>query len=250
MFEAKLNDISLLRDSISTISDIIDESEIAVKKDGIEILCADRTVVTVVKFFLSKDAFDEYKCENETKIGINLPNFLQILKRAKPEDRMIMKLEENMLKVYFESNIKRNFSLPLINISKEELPSLEKLEAGFNAKVEINTDILNHGIEDAELVSDSLVFTIQKDGMMLNSKTDASSSHLELKPGSDLNILSINEPVRARYSLDYLKKIIKARKLSPKAQLSMASDYPMKLSFSIPNKLELSFILAPRVEDV
>jgi len=30
----------------------------------------------------------------------------------------------------------------------------------------------------------------------------------------------------------------------------MATDYPMKLDFNVPGKLNLGFILAPRVEDV
>ena len=64
-----------------------------------------------------------------------------------------------------------------------------------------------------------------------------------------LRITDISEPVRARYSLDYLKKISKAKKLSPEAEMAMATDYPMRLEFNIPDKMRLGFILAPRVEE-
>ena len=59
----------------------------------------------------------------------------------------------------------------------------------------------------------------------------------------------MNEPVRARYSLDYLKKIIKAKKLSPETKISMSNDYPMKIQFEVPGKMQLGFILAPRVDE-
>jgi hypothetical protein len=42
MFEAKLDDVSLLRESIATISELIDETEFRIKKDGIELVASDR----------------------------------------------------------------------------------------------------------------------------------------------------------------------------------------------------------------
>ena len=65
-----------------------------------------------------------------------------------------------------------------------------------------------------------------------------------------LKIITADQPVRARYSLDYLKKIFMARKLSDTAKIAMATDYPMKVQFEVPNKMRLAFVLAPRVEEV
>ena len=250
MFEAKMDDISLLRDSISTIADLIDESELHITNDGIKIVAADRTVVVVVDFLLHKNAFSEYNLDKEEKIGINMLNFMHILRRAKPDDKVHIKLDEKKLSIVLESNTKRNFSLPLIDISKTDVPQLDKIEEGFNASFEINTDVLSHGIEDAELIGDSVVFTLRKDDSIMNSESDISSAKLEVKPGDDLKIEKINEPVRARFSLDYLKKMIKAKKLASRPKISMATDYPMKLFFEIPEKMRLGFILAPRVEEV
>ncbi|MFC2143363.1 proliferating cell nuclear antigen (pcna) [Candidatus Aenigmatarchaeota archaeon] len=250
MFEAKMDNISILRDSISTIADLIDESELHISDDGIRIIATDRTVVVVVNFLLNKNAFSEYKFDKEEKIGINMLTFMQILKRAKPDDNVILRLEDKKLNIILESNTKRNFSLPLIDITKSDVPQLEKIEEGFNAIFEINSDVLSHGIEDSELIGDSVIFTIRKDDFIMNSESDVSSSRLEVKPGDDLKIEKVNEPVRSRYSLDYLKKMVKAKKFAPTSKISMSTDYPMRLLFEIPNKVHLGFILAPRVEEV
>src|SRR3989338_5804539 len=97
MFEARLDDISILRDSIATIADIIDETELRIKEKGIEMVASDRAVVAVVDFMLSRSVFNEYKFEAEQKIGINLINLLQILKRAKSDDKLLIKLEQNKI---------------------------------------------------------------------------------------------------------------------------------------------------------
>ncbi len=250
MFEAKISDIALLRESISAISELIDEAEMHVKRDGIELVSSDRAVVAVVDFMLHSSAFDEYTSLADAKIGINLVSLLQFLRRSRPDDVLRMKLEDNKLLLVLEGNSVRSFSLSLIDVTKEDTPDLKKLEAGFSAKFNVDSDLLNAGIEDAELIADSIVFTVRKDQLMMKAESDTSSTQMELPSGTEsLKILDMDAPVRARYSLDYLKKIFKARKLAEKAQVAIATDYPIKVQFEVPNKVRLAFILAPRVED-
>jgi proliferating cell nuclear antigen len=247
MFEAKLSEIDLLRDSIATISELIDETELHITKDGIKMIAADRAVVAVVDFFFSRDAFDEYTHDKDHKIGINLLRFLEILRRAGLNDSLNMKLLDDRLELVIKGESTRRFTLPLIDISREETPPLDKLE--FPTSLSINSEILNSGIEDAELITDSIVFTVSKDQFVMKADSDSSSAQLELVPGTELSINQMNEPVRARYSLDYLKKMLKARKLAEEAKIALATDYPMKIQFNVEGKMQLSFILAPRVEE-
>ena len=212
------------------------------------IVASDRAVVAGVNFFISKNAFDSYECDKEAKLGINLTNVMQILRRWKDE-KMTISAEGNKILLSFAGSSKRHFTLPVIDVSKEESPDLAKLESGFTASLTISSDAFSSGVEDAELVGDSVVFTVRKDMFILTSENDSSSTKLEMLPGESLSILSVGEPVRARYSIDYMKKMLKARKLSGTAKLSLSSEYPLRLSFSVPEKLELSFILAPRVEE-
>ncbi len=247
MFEAKLEEISLLRDSLAAISELIDETELIIKEKGIEMVSSDRAVVAVIDFVLSRNAFKEYNFDEERKIGINLVNLMQILRRASPDDTMLIRLADNKLHLIIEgTDTTRSFVLPLIDVSKEETPDLGKLEAGFSASLGVDADVLNSGIEDAELITDSIVFTVRKDQLTMKAESDSSSTQLDL---ASFRVININEPVRARYSLDYLKKILKARKLAGEASISMATDYPIRIQFEVPNKARLSFILAPRVEE-
>jgi len=55
------------------------------------------------------------------------------------------------------------------------------------------------------------------------------------------------EDCKSRYSLEYLKKFMKGAKLCEKTSLNFANDHPLKIDFRT-DQMELSFILAPRVE--
>jgi proliferating cell nuclear antigen len=248
MFKARLDNIDMLRDSIATIAEFIDEATLQIKEKGLELVSADRAVVVVVDFVLSRSVFSHYELDGDQKVGINLQNLLQILRRAAPKDVMAMDLTEGKMNINFEGESNRRFVLPLIDITRDETPPLEKL--AFSTLFKMNTDVLSSGIDDAELITDSIVFTVRKDLLTMKAESDTSLSQLDLQTGTEaLKIVDIGEPVRARYSLDYLKKIIKAKKLANEANISMATDYPMKLEFDLPGKMRLGFVLAPRIED-
>ncbi len=248
MFEAEITDVSLLRDSIATIADLIDETELRITENGIEMIASDRAVVAVVNFILSKNSFKTYNYDKETKIGINLLSLLQILRRAGTNDSLSIKLLENKLELVISGDSKRRFVLPLIDISKEELPPLDKLE--FSATFHVNAEIFNSGIEDAELITDSIVLSMINNQLVMKAESDSSSTQLELPSGTDdLKVIKVNEPVRSRYSIDYLKKILKARKFVSHAVIDLATDYPMRINFEVPDKMQLGFVLAPRVEE-
>ena len=94
---------------------------------------------------------------------------------------MAMRLEDNKLHVTFEGESTRHFVIPLIDISKDEPPPLDKLQ--FSAFFRMNSDILGNGIEDAELVTDSVIFTVRKDMLLMKAESDSSMMQLELPSG-------------------------------------------------------------------
>ena len=54
---------------------------------------------------------------------------------------------------------------------------------------------------------------------------------------------------KAKYSLEYLKKMISGSKLADKVSLQFNTDYPLKIQYTVLDKLSMSFILAPRVDN-
>ena len=58
-----------------------------------------------------------------------------------------------------------------------------------------------------------------------------------------------DDKVKAKYSIEYLKKMINGSKLSEEVLVQFNTDYPLKLEYKSVDKVMLSFILAPRVEN-
>lgn len=250
MFRATISSVNLFTDSISTIAELIDEGLFKITKDEISLSAADRAMVAVVKFSLSAKAFDEYELEKEREIGLNIPGFLSVLKRATAQDKVTFNLADNKLQVDIRGQSRRRFIVPLIELTREEIPDIQQLEQNFTTKVQLNPEILQSGIEDAEIISDSVIFQAEPKKFLMKAEGDVSKAELELESGdSALISLTADGEVKSRYPLDYLKKMLKAARIADSVSLAFGQDYPIKLSFSAGDKASLEFVLAPRVSE-
>ncbi|MDI6826162.1 MAG: proliferating cell nuclear antigen (pcna) [Candidatus Aenigmarchaeota archaeon] len=248
MLKAIMSDSSLLRDSLSTIRELIDEGIFKVDKNGLSLIAADRAMVAVVDFKLPATIFDKFEVDKEQSIAVNMTNLVSVLKRVAPNEKLEIELKDNKLEIVVKNSSTRKFTVPLLDITQEEIPPINQLE--FSARAKIKADVLKNGIEDADIVSDSVVFDASKDRFNMSASGDISSVELTLEKGNDALLdLNVTGTVRARYPLDYLKKMIKASKLANEISLRWSKDYPMRMDFTSVDKVSLGFVLAPRIAE-
>ncbi|MBU0953769.1 MAG: proliferating cell nuclear antigen (pcna) [Nanoarchaeota archaeon] len=248
MFRAVLSDVDLLKNSIPIISEIIDEGVFRADENGLTLMSADRTMVAVVDFKILSTAFDEFKVEGKPTLGLNMTSFVAILRRAKSGDKMIMEVgEKNRLKITLKNGRIRSFEIPLLDITTDK-PPIDQLS--FTGKVDVDSQVLEEGIADADVIGDSVFMEATPEQFSMYAKGDVSSARLDLsKEDKGLLKIGVGGTIRSQYPLEYLKKMIKASKLASNLSLEFGADYPLRLSFIATDKLQLSFVLAPRVSE-
>lgn len=247
MFEATLSDPVLLRDSIDAIAELITEGIFKISGEGISLIAADRAVVAVVSWHLGAKAFKSYKCDEEHKIGINIQNLLRILRRSKAGDKITLSLEEGeKLGVSIVGESQRKFSVPLLELRESEIPNIEELK--FSMGLKLKSSIIEDAIADAELVADAISFYADEKSLKLSASGDGSKVEIVVDRKS-ISDFHVEGQVRSVYSLEYLRKMMKASRLAEHVTIRFGQDFPMKLEFKKPDKLSLGFVLAPRVEE-
>jgi proliferating cell nuclear antigen len=237
----KLEHPKLFSEIISIISDMVLEVRLKVNKDGMSILAIDPANVAMILFKLPASAFAEIEVDNEEVLGISLDSLKAVLRRVKAGSILTITKQETELKLLIQDKINKEFNLALIEIEGEEkeIPSLE-----FTSKIEMPSLDFAEAIEDCSVVADSCSFISEPDKVIISAKGSLNSFKSEfLSDAIDIQAQEAN----SKYSLEYLQKMIKATKITDKIKINFSSDYPLKLEFSTPF-IELSFILAPRVE--
>lgn len=236
-----------LRDSISIISELVNEASFKVKKNSIELIAMDPANVAMVIFKLLSSAFTEYKVEKDTELAINLANLKQILRRAKASDSLTMELEEGKLKLTLQGTSKRTFYMPIIDLEEKEqrVPDLH-----FPVTIKTKTGVLTDAVEDVDVVAESVSLIVEPKKLTVSAEGDLSKANIEIpSQGDTIIVTDTPDKIRAKYSIEYLKKMMAAGKIADDVTIQFNKDYPLKLEYKAVDKIFLSFILAPRVEN-
>ena len=247
MFSIKLNDSKELANAITIISEFITEATFLVQKEGLKLVAMDPANISMVILNVLPSSFTEYQVEQESEITVNVESLKQALKRAKQNEAIAMSLDRNKLKILISGRSKKSFYIPLLEREHKErkIPSLT-----FEATVELDSNEFRDYIEDASIASDAVSFEAEKNSFVISAGTAGNKVHIELLKSDDALVqLSAGDAVRSIYSVEYLKKMTKACALSDTAVIQFAKDYPMRLDFKSIDKMQMSFVLAPRIEN-
>lgn len=238
-------DTKFLKDSVSIIADLVTEVRFKVTKNGLELVSMDPANVAMVIFKLLSSSFVEYDVKQEKTLAINLNDLKQVLRRVKPSDTVTLENPDAKLKVTLKGKSKRQFLLPLIDVEDREqkIPALT-----FKAKITTDANVINDAIEDVDIIGESVAFVTDGKAFRISSSSDLSQAEVEILPDESTTI-EAKEELKSKYSIEYLKKMIQGGKLADKATVSFSKDYPLELDYTVKDKMQLRFILAPRVDN-
>jgi proliferating cell nuclear antigen len=246
LFRATLQDVGLIRDSLDSIASLITEGTFKIGNDGIRLTAMDPASVAMVDFKILPSAFLDFSSQEEHIITLNIGNFVEVLRRARANDQVSFELAENKLRITMKGDFKRNFSIPLIDTP----PGSQKIpELSFKGRIILSNSALREGIRDAAMVSDCVILEAEPTSFRIRSLGDTSETRMELtKDSMSLNELEVSSQIAAKYSIDYFDKMLKGSKVADTVKLQFSSDYPLRMDCTAVDKLQLSFILAPRVD--
>ena len=250
-----LADPKILKDAVAIISELVTEARFSISKDAMELVALDPATVAMVDFKLLASAFTEYDVTDKEDIALNLMQFKHILRRIGPSDTLVLEKENEQLKVTIKGASTRTFQIRLLDLEDEKRRSPPKVD--YTATVTCLSQNLADAIDDVDLVADSVAFSAKDKLFTVSAEGDLSKANIELPADQDTKVVvqdtvdgeKVQKPVRARFSVEYLKKMVQGGKLADKVTVQFRTDHPLRLEYKVLNKVVLSFILAPRVEN-
>ena len=255
-FEMVLEDAKLMANISSIISSIVAESSINVAEDGIRIKAFDATRISMIDFFMKKEAFDEkkYKVKETSVVGLSLETLNTILKTAKADESLKMALDDETKRFVLEfagKNQNRKFSLSLIDIPEEgNIP--DSIHIDFDTNFEVKASFIQQVLKDAEMVSDYLRIKAKEDGIYFSAESDTKEMETFIEPKSeemDTESFQVAEESEAVYSLDFLMNFLKGIRSSDYVKLSFTQEQPIRIIYELEDKGHLIYFVAPRIEE-
>jgi proliferating cell nuclear antigen len=247
MLDLVLEKAEVLKKSVDAIAVLIDEAEFEVSDNGMTLKATDPSQISMVDFVYDKKAFKKFEITGTIRLGMDLEYLNQVMARAKPGDEVELKLgdKSSKLSITFRGDSTRTFSVPLIDVSKNELPN-PKIE--FDATVKVKANVLQDALKDAGLLSTHL--TLGAKGEQFYVKANSSKGELlnETKKDSpSLPGLDVKKDCSAMFPLDYLRDMLKAASIETEVLVKLKENAPIELTYEV-GDASLKYFLAPRIE--
>lgn len=227
----ELRQSTFFKSAVESISSFIPEGNFRFTDKGISFKAIDPSQVVLVDYFVDKKHFDKYIIEPNF-VGIDLVELNKILQRAMPEDKMLLDISDAELKIRFESDLKRSFRLPLIDVSDDEVkvPTIE-----YEAKVEVSTASFKEVLKDASLFGSSIVLKATDGKFFIEAKGSQGVMESE---ATKVSHVSSKKEITAKFSLNFLQNIVRQAENEKQITIELKNDSAMRVSYSIgPGKI-------------
>jgi len=212
----------------------------------------DAAHVSLVALLLRKDGFEEYKCEKNMTLGMNLETLSKVLKCAGNEDTVTIKThqEKDSVGFIFESKNKvSDFELKTLDIDSQVLsiPEVDHKSILKMPAVEFQKIMSN-----LSAWGDTVMISTSSKGVKFSVNGEIGRGNISIKPNSvdsETVELDITEDVSQTFALKKLVSFTKATPLSTSVTLSMSDELPLVLEYSLDDFGHLRYFLAPKIDD-
>lgn len=218
-------------------------------QDGMTLRNMDKSRFAMVDLKIQPSYFtDEFICDKEYLVTIQMQDLKKILQRARKDDALTLELDESKdtINFLFEGLVKRRFILPLTMAEENVLPDPTSLKLDAHAK--LRGGALTEFIKDAAIIGGSIKIAAETNKLTFSSSQDKREVKIEIISGSDESEafdIEAEGSCEALYSIDTFKNLILVDQAFTSVQLAFSTDHPLKLVYENAEGITLGYLLAP-----
>ncbi|ODV86510.1 hypothetical protein CANARDRAFT_6975 [[Candida] arabinofermentans NRRL YB-2248] len=257
MLEAQFEDASLFKKVIDSIKDSVKLCNFTCSQsDGIVVQAIDDSRVLLIALKIDNDCFQDFRCDKNLVLGLDLESLGKILKQGNNDDRLTLLAEDSPdnLTINFEDKNKdriSEFNLKLMDIDSDSL-SIEDMDN--DCSITMPSNDFAKIVRDMKILSESLQIIVTKDSIKFGAEGSIGAGKVILKPQTNIDKpeesvkINLNSPVNLTFGAKYLNDIVKATTLSNTVTIKLTDKAPALFEYSLPSGY-LRFYLAPKFDD-
>ncbi len=234
---------------IASIEKILDESVFLATQEGLSLRALDTSHVVMVDLFYPVDAFSEYEVEgDEALFGVSFGMLSKVLRRARKDDALELKVDESSIEVSLIGRGIRRFRIPQISLTVERLP---EPKISYTVEARLMSTTFREAVKDLEPIADTVTLQAMDDGdtFIMRGQGDIASGEAEfsLSRGSLLDY-RVESPDKASYTLEYFTYMNQAAQAAEIVAVRYSADAPVRIDVEYQDGGRLTFYVSPRID--
>lgn len=215
-------------DILKVLSEIVEEVLFTVDSKSLSVKALDPSRAAMMYILIPAEAFQEFRAEEELKIGLAVGNLSKVLKNLKKGDKITVGANEESVEILIEGTSIRRYKFRNIEVISEELP---ELSPQYDVEASALSTALRTVISELSSITSTIGITASKDTLIfVDLDTKKSSYKLATASGSLIALNIKKENVIAAYDSEYLSKVLDILRLGNIVDIKYGSEAPLYLS--------------------
>jgi proliferating cell nuclear antigen len=258
VFMLKTVQIAPFKTLVTALKDILIETNMTLREDGIRIINMDKSHTVLVHLSLDASKFEQYVCKKEKIIiGLNMVHFFKLISSSDNEETLSIYIENSdyadgivsNLTIKFENGDIKQCRILKLRLIEPEPEELEYPDVKFSSIINLPSTDFQKIIRDLSCISDKL--EIKSVGGELIFKCVGCFATAEInRAEADGSMRFIEKQDSAKidqgeFSLKNLGYFIKCTNLCPHIEVYLANDLPLVVKYSVATLGFIQLCLAP-----
>jgi proliferating cell nuclear antigen len=241
------------------LRELIKQGNFDCSSAGISLQGVDSAFVALIQLTLRAEGFSKYRVDHNMNLGIDIENFVKILKCGGPNDKLTLSCTEqaNKLSIQLESPEQdrvSTFDLKLMEIDTDNfgIPATT-----YKCIVRMPSSEFQRICRELSTLGETVKIAVNKAGIQFSVEGTTGSGTIACKPadgekeekgGSNVQI-KVEDPIEQQFGLRYLNNFAKAATVSETVTLMLSDSVPFVVEFKFGELGHLRYFLAPKIDD-
>lgn len=250
--------INPFRTLMTALKDILLETNITFKPDGIRIINMDKSHTILAHLFLAAENFEFYECKKEKIIiGVNMFHLFKLINSIDNDDTLTIYIENSdyvdgiisHLSLKFENGNIKQCKTQKLRLIEPELEELEYPDVKFSSIINLPSSDFQKIIRDLSGISEKLEIKSVGNELIFKCSGQFASAEIhraESDGGMEFKMKQDSSKViQGLFSLKNLGYFIKCTNLCPQIEVYLENDLPLVVKYDVASLGTIFLCLAP-----
>lgn len=247
MVGCRTDNIYLIKQIFTFISNIMTEVNIRFCEDGIRITSMDSSHISLIDCFIPTCLFSTYNYKSELVCGIALKPFVQILNHMASDDEYIMIFNDDTIELIFvNDNHKKYYALKLIDIEQEMLNVHDLKDMTY---IKFDSRYFNTIVKQLKDIGSNVRIKILKNKDKISFKTSGEHSDLKMIINNNDITVEHTEDISSEFAIPNIEEFSKGYNISSSIELKIGQDVPLEMKYVFLEKGYVKYFIAPKIDE-
>ena len=250
--------IAPFRTLMAALKDILLETNITFKPDGIRIINMDKSHTILAYLHLEAENFEFYECkQDKIIIGVNMSHLFKLINSIENDDTLTIYIENSdyvdgivsHLALKFENGEIKQCKTQKLKLIEPEQEELEYPNVTFSSTINLPSGDFQKIIRDLSYISDKLEIESVGNELIFRCSGQFASAEIH-RAESDGSMEFILKPdsskiIHGAFSLKNLGYFIKCTNLCNQIEMYLENDLPLVVKYNVASLGTIHLCLAP-----